>query len=147
MEHILRRGETAEMLSVRYWVPVCMLMKANGGSLQYGQRLKIPSRNFCEEKNKYMVRSGDTLYSVAQRHGTTMYDLCRKNPGVFSGKLSEGMELFLPKPMRIYTCGPLDTVASVCEKFGISDAEIRRWNVLEKNLYQGLQLKIPVSKF
>ena len=146
MEHILRRGESPEMLSVRYGVPVCMIVKANGGTLQTGRNLMIPEKHDCCGERRYTVRRGDTLFGIAARYGTTMYDLCRKNPGVFSGKLTEGTELYLPAPMRIYTCGPLDTVKSVCEKFNITEDSLRRYNPLEKNLYQGLQLKIPESQ-
>ena len=94
-----------------------------------------------------MVKEGDTLFSIAQENGATMYDLCRKNPGVCSGRVCVGMEIILPKAEKIYTCGALDTVASVCKKFGITEQGLRSCNLLEKNLYQGLQLKIPPSDF
>lgn len=143
MTHILRRGETPEQLSARYGVPVCMLMKANRGrQMAPGRALIIPERGSCGGRS-YRVKKGDTLYSIAQKNNTTMYDLSKENPGVFSGGLADGMVIRLPEASRIYTCGVLDTVQSVCERFGIAEEALRSCNPLEKNLYQGLQLKIP----
>ena len=136
MKHVLRRGETLEMLSVRYGIPVCMLVKANRGKrIVTGQSLTIPRITFCENGRSYLVQAGDTLYSIAQKNNTTMYDLCKENPGLSSGRVSAGMLLRLPQAEQIYTCGVLDTVASVCEKFGITEEALRSCNSFEKNLY------------
>ncbi|MCX5951566.1 MAG: M23 family metallopeptidase [Cyanobacteria bacterium] len=49
-----------------------------------------------------LVRSGDTLLSVAQRYGMTVSDLVRLNPGVESASLTPGVQLKVAQtaPMR-----------------------------------------------
>jgi len=51
-----------------------------------------------------LVRSGDTLLSVAQRYGMTVSDLVRLNPGVDSTSLTPGVQLRVAQtaPMRAH---------------------------------------------
>lgn len=147
MEYMLRRGDTMEMLSVRFGVPVCMIMRANPGkAMRPGCVLTIPPITFCEKTRQYTVCCDDTLFAIARKYGTTMYDISRMNPEIAREGLREGMVLRLPERMQIYTCKPTDTIGTVCEKFGITEERLRSYNTLEKNLYQGLQLRIPRSK-
>ncbi|MBR4078699.1 MAG: LysM peptidoglycan-binding domain-containing protein [Christensenellaceae bacterium] len=142
MFHILRRGETLEQLSVRYGIPVCMLVRANP-QIRIGAKLVIPSPDFCRSALRYTVRKGDTLFRIAEKHSTTMFALLQKNPSIDPQNLQDGDELLLPPPARIYTCRAADTVRSVAERFGISEDALRKANNLSDGLYHGMQLILP----
>ena len=142
MYHILRRGETLEQLSVRYGIPVCMIVRANP-QIRIGAKLMIPPRNFCHAARRYTIRKGDTLFRIAETHNTTMFALLQKNPAIDPQNLREGDELLLPPPARIYTCRAVDTIRSVSEHFGISEEKLRKANNLSDGLYHGMQLILP----
>ena len=46
--YILKPRDTLASLSARFGVPVCMIVRANGGiKLSAGAKIKIPPDNFC----------------------------------------------------------------------------------------------------
>ena len=104
--HVVRSGETLSEIAEHYGIGLSRLRAANGlrGSrLKVGQRLVIPAtaraisgetRAEASEKT-YRVRSGDTLSSIAQKHGTTIRELKRVN-GLKSNALRAGAILKLP---------------------------------------------------
>jgi len=61
-----------------------------------------------------LVRSGDTLLSVAQRYGMTVSDLVRLNPGVETASLTPGVELRVAHtgPMRAHMLLALNPTGS-----------------------------------
>ena len=103
---MVRSGETLSEIAEHYGMGLSRLRAANGlrGSrLKVGQRLVIPAtaraisgetRAEASEKT-YRVRSGDTLSSIAQKHGTTIRELKRVN-GLKSNALRAGAILKLP---------------------------------------------------
>lgn len=135
MLHTIARGETPELLSARYGIPVCMLLRANP-HFRVGETISIPPPYFCSAR-RYTVRTGDTLYSIAQKHHIPMYLI--PHPA----ELCAGETLLLPPPMRIHTCRPTDTVRSVAAQYGISEARLRAYNGISGGLYHGMQLILP----
>ncbi len=61
-----------------------------------------------------LVRSGDTLLTVAQRYGMTVSDLVRLNPGVESASLTPGSQLRVARsaPMRAHMLLSLNPMGS-----------------------------------
>jgi LysM repeat protein len=100
----VQSGDTASKIAARCGVTVSALLRANGlGSksvLWVGQRLVIPggsshssgSSSLVGCPNPYAVRSGDTLYSIAYRCGTTAANLRRWN-GLSSDAVRPGQML------------------------------------------------------
>ena len=79
--HLVRRGQNLEGISKRYGLTVRELKKLNGmrGTLIYvGQKLKIRKEG-SDSGRIYVVKKGDTLYSIAKRYGTSVRSLQRKN--------------------------------------------------------------------
>jgi len=146
MFHILKRGESPEHLSVRYGMPICMIIRANPDKrFSAGCRITIPEKAFCSPIHRYTIVSGDTLYRIAEKHSTSMYALLKQNPSLDPQNLREGTVIILPPPSRIYTCRATDTIRSVAEQFGISEESLRRENLLSDGLYNGMQLILPES--
>ena len=78
--HIIKDGDTLYSLARTYQVPVGAIAKANGiknpDNLQIGQRIIIPQ---LSKPNWYVVRYGDTLYSISRRFFTTVDNLLKLN--------------------------------------------------------------------
>ena len=78
--HIVKDGDTLYSLARMYQVPVDAIAKANGiknaDNIQIGQRLIIPQ---LSRPNWYVVRYGDTLYTIARRFFTTVDNILKLN--------------------------------------------------------------------
>jgi membrane-bound lytic murein transglycosylase D len=102
--HTVRRGENFYRIAMNYGVSLASLLEANGISakdshLMAGQKLVIPAaRPAATGKTRgiYVVRQGDTLYSLAQRNKISLDKLLRINsldPDVI---ILPGQEILLP---------------------------------------------------
>ena len=111
----VRQGDTLEKIARRNGTTVKRICQLNGISqnkvLHPGDRLKVsgsasksssPKNNSSTSQSSadnqsgaatYTVRSGDTLYSIAKRHGTTVKHLCQLNGISEKSKLRVGQKL------------------------------------------------------
>lgn len=98
-EYVVRPGDTLWLLARRYDTTVDSIMRINGltdSNLSIGQILKIPSAGAAPVPYfEYTVRSGDSLWLLAQRFGTTVDAIKRLN-GLSSDLLSIGQVLRIP---------------------------------------------------
>lgn len=112
----------------------------------------------------YTVVSGDSLWRIARKHGTTQLDLERANRLTSSSRLSIGQKLIIPgKAMAMagapaavggvepaatttYTVKGGDTLAVVARRVGSTSAELKRLNNLRSDYVQvGQELRLPVG--
>ena len=97
IRYTVRSGDTLWLLANRYGTTVDAIKRQNGltsDHLQIGQVLQIPvSQN--GQYITYTVRSGDTLWLLANRYGTTV-DAIRRANGLTSDHLSIGQTLRIP---------------------------------------------------
>jgi len=85
--YVVRSGDTLYSIAARHKTTVAKLAKANNitnvSLIRVGQALTIPgssaSKPIPTPTTKYTVRSGDTLYSIAQRNKTTIPTLVKIN--------------------------------------------------------------------
>lgn len=113
----VRSGDTLDKIARRNGTTVKRLCQLNGikatSTLRVGQRLKVtgsaskaaPTQSSSSAKDNaskpsasqggttYTVRSGDTLYSIAKRNGTTVKKLCQLNGISENSKLRVGQKL------------------------------------------------------
>jgi murein DD-endopeptidase MepM/ murein hydrolase activator NlpD len=112
--HIVQKGETLYSISRKYNVTVAEISDTNKlGSkttVYVGQKLIIPvktdsskttteSSTVKTEINKtqnYVVKSGDTLYSIAKNNGITVDELRKINSLTSSSVLKVGQKLLIP---------------------------------------------------
>lgn len=96
-DYTVRSGDTLWLLANRYGTTVDAIKQLNGltgDSLRIGQLLKIPSGQTQQYFN-YTVRSGDTLWLLANRFGTTV-DAIRQLNGLTGSALQIGQVLRIP---------------------------------------------------
>lgn len=113
-EHTVAAGDTYTSLARRYETTVSGIAKANPGvdptRLRIGQRLLIPPaepRVAGETREEalplgvqtYTVQLGDTLTSIARRHGTTV-SVLRELNGLTSDRILVNQELRVPTTNR-----------------------------------------------
>jgi len=116
--------------------------------LQIGQVLKVPGDNNDEEENEetvYTVKSGDSLWLIANRFGVTVNDIITAN-NLTSNVLSIGQQLIIPTSnnQTPYTVQKGDSLWLIADRFGTTVDAIKRANNLTSNLLNvGQQLIIP----
>ena len=98
-EYVVRSGDTLWLLAQRYGTTVDAIKRLNGltsDNLSIGQTLKIPAGvSTGGSYFEYTVRSGDTLWLLAQRFGTTV-DAIKSLNGLSSNILNIGQVLRIP---------------------------------------------------
>ena len=99
--------------------------------------------------NTYIVQSGDSLYSIARKLGTTVEELKRIN-NLTSNTLSIGQILKIPSEFvsedenELYTVKKGDSLYSIANRFNTTVDELKRINNLTSNILNvGQLLKIP----
>ena len=113
--------------------------------------------SYIKKSNIYVVQSGDSLYSIAQKLGVSLQDLIEIND-LTNTNLSIGQELIIPEkdvvvPPTItpdnnnqttYTISSGDSLYSIARRFNTTVDNIKSLNNLtSNNLSIGQVLKIP----
>lgn len=70
-------------------------------------------------KITYVVRPGDTLFSIARMFNTTIEDIVNENNILNPALIYPGMQLVIPMRGVLYTVKTGDTVYSIAARFGI----------------------------
>lgn len=95
--YIVQKGDTLYSIALKYNTTVDKIKKLNNLSsniLSINQNLKIPSDEITVE-NTYVVKRGDTLYSIARMYNTTVNELRRIN-NLNNNIISIGQTLNIP---------------------------------------------------
>ena len=101
--------------------------------------------------DSYIVKKGDTLYSIAKKYNITVNELKDAN-NLVDNTLQIGQELVIPNEIieseyQLYTIKPGDTLYSISQKYNLSIADIIDYNALPSTtLIIGSTIKIPNKK-
>lgn len=138
--YIVKSGDNLYAIARKYNTTVNEIKSLNNlGSdiLSVGQILKIPTVTPSQEqKETYIVQSGDSLYSIARKFNTTVDELKRLN-NLSSNLLSIGQVLVLPiesTGQTTYTVQAGDSLYSIARKFNTTVDNIKALNNLSSNL-------------
>ena len=120
-------------------------------NLSIGQQLLIPVQKTSETQT-YIVKSGDTLYSIASKYGISVNTLKNYN-NLTTNVLSIGQKLNIPATSEQPSSNYLDYVVkkgdslySIANKYNTSVSDIMKINNLNTSLLNiGMVLKIPVQ--
>ena len=156
--YIVKNGDTLYGISNQFGVSVTELAELNGikGSfLQVGQELLIPLNSGTNPNNMFMytVKSGDTLYGIARKYGTTVDEIMKLNyftstilqPGQvirIPEMYFKEEEMYMPSYIN-YTVKPGDTLYSIARNNNISvDTLIKDNGLTSNNLSIGQTIRI-----
>jgi membrane-bound lytic murein transglycosylase D len=170
--HEVARKETLPMIAKQYGTTVAVITKINdlkGGKIGVGEVLKIPEVSGQlpdkvllaaarvdrpetdvggrrQRQIVYRVRAGETLSSIARRHGMPVSTLARLNNMGAQDTLVKGQRLVIKASTRryrsegvvsghrlLYTVRSGDTIYSISRQFQVSVTQLKSWNGLNKH--------------
>jgi membrane-bound lytic murein transglycosylase D len=170
--HEVTRRETLAMIAKQYGTSPAVISKINdlkGGKVAVGESLKIPEISGelpdkvllaasrvdrpqtdlggrKQHQIVYRVRAGETLSSIARRHGIPVSTLARLNNMGTADALVKGQRLVIKASTRryrdegtqsgrrvLYTVRRGDTVFSISKQFQVSVPQLKSWNGLNQH--------------
>ena len=152
--YTVKAGDTLYSIAGRYNTTVDALRNLNNltsNTLRIGQVLRIPTGSVVPGAgNNYVVKRGDTLYSIANRFNTTVDNL-RKLNNLSSDVIQVGQLLQIPSDEdismgNIYTVKRGDSLWSIAQQFNTTVDAIKNLNNLSSNIITiGQMIRIPSS--
>lgn len=150
--YTVRPGDTLYSIALKLGTTVNDLKELNNlssNNLSIGQSLKIPTKEIEEEYELYTVKSGDTLYRIANSYNIPINNIIDYN-NLETTVLTVGQTLRIPKQEiieeendNIYTVKAGDSLYSIAQTFGTTVDELKTLNNLTSNVLSiGQQLII-----
>lgn len=143
--YTVKKGDSLWSISKKYGITVDELKELNNLStniLSIGQKLLVGLKESFS--STYKVKSGDTLYSIAQQYGISVNQLMDYN-NLSTTRLSIGQILKIPtNTVNSYTVISGDTLYAIAKKYNTTVDAIKKANKLStNNLSIGQKLIIP----
>lgn len=148
--YVVKKGDSLWSIARANGLTVDELKSLNNLSsnvLHVGDTLLISSTDSTGDDgndNYYVVKSGDTLWSIARKYNLSVNELKALN-NLSSNALSVGQRLIVGKESsNDYVVSAGDTLWAIARKFNVSVDDIKALNNLSSNnLSIGMTLKIP----
>lgn len=149
--YVVKKGDSLWSIARANGLTVDELKSLNNLSsnvLHVGDTLLISSADSTGDNgndNYYVVKSGDTLWSIARKYNLSVNELKALN-NLSSNVLSVGQRLIVGKESsNDYVVSAGDTLWAIARKFNVSVDDIKALNNLSSNnLSIGMILKIPL---
>ena len=145
--YTVQKGDTLWSISRKFNISVDKLKdinNLNSNIISIGQKL-IVSQNMPVSDNYYIVKSGDTLYSISRKFNLSVNELKELN-NLNSDLLSIGQSLLVSKNNKYseYIVKSGDTLYSIARMFNTTVSELADLNNLTTSLLSiGQKLLIP----
>ncbi|MDK2895965.1 MAG: hypothetical protein PWP04_85 [Candidatus Atribacteria bacterium] len=167
--HRVEKGESLWVISRHYGVSMESIMSRNhlnpDSILAIGMELVIPTSSASSGQSStstkvegfyYQVQKGDSLWTIAQKFGTSVDALSRANQLTNPEKLSISQSLWIPSAQRpagasgeyqTYQVRAGDTLWSISRSYGVALNQLMSINGLnEKSVLQvGQNIRIPLD--
>lgn len=128
-------SDTLDSIANKFGISVDKLREINGfGNILPGGYILVP--NMVQSDNLYyyyIVKNGDTLYSIARKYNVSYDTLLRLNGLNSSDYIYPNQEILIPKSDKgIYITKENDTIQSLYDKYGNNWSEflIQNKNIL-----------------
>ena len=136
--YVVKAGDSLYRIAINYNTTVDNLMDINNLStnlLSIGQKLLVPKKtNQSANDFNYVVKLGDTLYSIANKYNTTVDEIKQLN-NLTSNLLNVGQTLKIPSSNEVtYVVKSGDNLYSIANRYNTTVDEIKRKNNLTSNL-------------
>jgi LysM repeat protein len=163
--HRVSKGETLSGIARQYGVSVASIREANNlrsNNIRIGQTLKVSgaskstSRTASTTATTHTVSSGESLYAIARRYGTSV-DRIRKDNNISGNNIRIGQKLRISgstsvassaggSGTRTHRVKSGDTLYGIARQYGTTVGAIEEANGLKStNLRPGQKLKIPAK--
>lgn len=161
--YVVKAGDTLYSIANRFNVTVDELKRANNltsNALTIGQKLIIPAEEeqapSTSDYINYIVKSGDSLYKIANQYGVSVNDIIEFNQ-LPSTVLSIGQQLLIPTKQettpstpstggQYYTVKSGDSLYKIANQFGVTVDSIINFNNLTSTMLSiEQQLFIPTG--
>ena len=150
--YTVKSGDSLWSISRKFGITVDELKNANNLSsnlLSVGQNLIIPGQDLDATGEEYVVKIGDTLYSIARKYNTSVDNLKSIN-NIITDSLAIGQIIKLPSTSNVasdtYIVKKGDSLYSIARTYNTSVDKLKEINNLTSNaLAIGQVLKLPSS--
>lgn len=150
--YTVKSGDSLWSISRKFGITVDELKSANNLSsnlLSVGQNLIIPGKEAQATSDEYVVKKGDTLYSIARKYNTSVDNLKSIN-NITTDSLAIGQIIKLPSTSSTagdtYIVKKGDSLYSIARTYNTSVDKLKEINNLTSNaLAIGQVLKLPSS--
>lgn len=179
--YTVKMGDTAYSIATAHNLKVEDIYRLNPGvenGIKAGQEIKLPAAKEAQQSingtannsnlQTHEIVAKETLYSVSQKYGTTVYELLRVNPGLSESTFNIGRVINIPtgtpvevvevSPSQVdavfakstlfrHTVGKKETLYSISKKYNCSIDDILRLNpsVKDTGLKEGSVIVVPSS--
>ena len=138
--YVVKKGDTLYSIASKNNTTVTKIKELNdltSNNLSVGQKLILPGSTVTEVSDSYIVKSGDSLYSIAAKNNTTVNEIKKLN-NLTSNTLSIGQKLIFPSTStkeddNYYIVKSGDSLYSIAVKNGTTVNEIKKLNNLTSN--------------
>ena len=171
IEHKIRRGESLSVIGMKYGVSISQIKKWNelsSNKIMVGKKLRVftgkseelvASSNTPQSKeSSYRIKKGDSISEIAEKYGVKTSDIKRWN-NLSSNKIVAGRTLKIfgsdenssigdnstrtNTNVVSYKIKSGDSISEIAMKYGVSSADLKKWNDLNSNkIIVGKTLKI-----
>lgn len=169
--HTVQRGETLYGIAKMYGIAVDDIVSSNpqtGSGVKVGDVLTIPQTNVesvaLDETEKqpnsiifHTIKSGDTMYNVANRYATSIERIIELNPGISPDNFkindvikvepnTKTVDVAAETKAKFYTyiVKKDETFYSIAQNNNISEEQLHEANPDVKTLRKGVYLYIPI---
>lgn len=150
--YTVKSGDSLWSISRKFGITVDELKNANNLSsnlLSIGQNLIIPGKDLDAIGEEYVVKRGDTLYSIARKYNTSVDNIKSIN-NITTDSLAIGQIIKLPSTSNVasdtYIVKKGDSLYSIARTYNTSVDKLKEINNLTSNaLAIGQVLKLPSS--
>lgn len=175
-DYKVKSGDTLGAIAKRFGTSVSALQAANNlksSQLRIGQSLSIPGQaplnspyaiqaeqELAQQGTKntgtyYTVKSGDSFWTIAKKHGTSIKNLLKWNDLPATATLKPGQKLLVVNKTTTtkddnkvtYQIKSGDTLHKIASKFDVSKKDILEWNKVknESYIHPGQELTIYLT--
>lgn len=175
-DYRVKSGDTLGAIAKRFGTSVAAIKSLNGlkdHNLRINQQLQIPGQEtvaseYAQQAEQelakrttqtnptyYKVQSGDNLWTIAKKHGTSVKNLLSLNNLPASTKLKPGQKLLVKNTEVLVVDGNKvtyqiksgDTLSKIATKFSVSKKDILSWNKVkdESYIHPGQELTIYLT--